>query len=185
VGRRSDIDWEAIERDFRIGQLSIRQLALKHEVAVSAIVRRQKKYEWTRDLTEQVRAQTKATLIQLAAAKAHEAATESIRSDSESVLAAAATNVHIITEHRKDIQAETARVAKLGQKVDELMSGTTDMRQFATLASAHESLVRSRARLIALEREAYGIGEAEPPPDDDKLIDLGRAEDLRAKIRSA
>lgn len=183
MGRRSDIDWEAIERDYSIGQLSLRQLAKKHEVTLSSITRKIKKDEWTRDLSEQVRTQTKAGLIRLAAENAVEKSAQSEQSDALSIQAAVATNVLVVSGHRKDIQAETARVAKLGEKVDQLMSETKDMKQFATLASAHESLVRSRARLIALEREAYGIGEAEPPPDDDNLIDLGRAAELRAKIR--
>lgn len=182
MGRRSDIDWEAIERDYRIGQLSLRQLAAKHEVALSAITRRQKKENWSRDLTDQVKAQTKARLIELAAKEAHEKGTQSIQADAESVQAAAATNAQIVSDHRKDIQQETARSKKLAEKLDSLMRTAKDGRNVALLVSAHESLVRSRARLIALEREAYGIGEAEPPPDDDP-IDLGRAEELRNRIR--
>lgn len=182
MGRRSDIDWEAVERDYRIGQLSLRQLAAKHEVALSAITRRQKKEGWTRDLSEQVKAQTKARLIELAAKEAHEKGTQSIQADAESVQAAAATNAEIVSGHRKDIQAETARSKKLAGKIDELMEKSVEGKDVALLVSTHESLVRSRARLISLEREAYGIGEAEPPPDDDQ-IDLGRAEELRNKIR--
>lgn len=185
MGRRSDIDWEAIERDYRLGQLSFRQLSAKHEVAVSAITRRQKKEQWTRDLSEQVRAQTKARLIELSAQEAHEKGTQSAHADSEGVHAAAATNVHVVGGHRKDIQSETARSKKLAEKIDALMATTILAKDVALLVSMHESLVRSRARLIGLEREAYGIGEAEPPPDDDKLIDLGRAAELRSKIRGS
>ncbi|WP_109477693.1 hypothetical protein [Paraburkholderia sp. C35] len=191
MGRRSDIDWEAIERDYRVGQLSLRQIAQKHEVALSAIVRRAKKYEWTRDLSQQVRAQTKAGLIQAAVEESKQKAqehvqeklTESVQSDAHGILAAAAANVQIITEHRKDIRAEAARSKKLAEKLDTLMENATDAKDVALLVSSHESLVRSRTRLIGLEREAYGIGEAEPPPDDNDAIDLGRASDLRALIR--
>jgi hypothetical protein len=183
MGRRSDIDWEAIERDYRIGQLSLRQIAAKHEVAVSSIVKRQKNEKWSRDLSAQVRVQTKAELIRLAAEKAHENATQSVHSDALSVQAAAHNNVEIISGHRRDIQKEAERTRKLAEKIDTLMDKTVEAKEVALLASTHESLVRSRARLIGLEREAYGIGEAEPPPDDEKLIDLGRAEELRSKIR--
>jgi hypothetical protein len=192
MGRRSDIDWEAIERDYRIGQLSLRQIAEKHEVTLSAIVRRAKKYEWVRDLSDQVRAQTKAALIQAAlveqskqSAQEHvrEKLAESVQSDAVSIQVAAAANVHIITEHRRDIQKEAERTRKLAEKIDTLMETSVLAKDVALLASTHESLVRSRARLIGLEREAYGIGEAEPPPDDDGAIDLGRAEELRSRIR--
>ena len=185
MGRRSDIDWEAIERDYSIGQLSLRQLAKKHEVTLSSITRKIKKDEWTRDLSEQVRAQTKAGLIRLAAENAVEKIAQSEQSDALSIQAAAATNVQIVSGHRKDIQVETKRSQRLAEKLEGLMEKATDAKDLALLVSTHESLVRSRTRLISLEREAYGIGEAEPPPDDDSLIDLGRAAELRDKIRAA
>ena len=52
-------DWEAIERAYRAGQLSVRALAEKFGVSHPAVSKRAKKEGWQRDLTEQVRAAVK------------------------------------------------------------------------------------------------------------------------------
>jgi hypothetical protein len=43
MGRRNDIDWDAIERDFRLGQFTLRQLAKKYSVEASSISRKAEK----------------------------------------------------------------------------------------------------------------------------------------------
>jgi hypothetical protein len=64
AGRRSDIDWEAIEKDYRIGHLSVADIAKKHRVALSGLKRKAKLAGWTRDLTPIVQIATKAAITQ-------------------------------------------------------------------------------------------------------------------------
>ena len=66
AGRKDQIDWEAIERDYRIGQLSVREIARRHEVEASTITRKAKKETWARDYSEEVKAKTRAGLVELA-----------------------------------------------------------------------------------------------------------------------
>lgn len=47
--RRQAIDWSAIERDYRSGLLSLRQLAHKHDCSHSAIANFAGRHGWTRD----------------------------------------------------------------------------------------------------------------------------------------
>jgi hypothetical protein len=56
VGRRKqdDIDWPAIERDFRLGQFSVRQIAANHGVNASSISRRAEKERWAQDRSSEV-----------------------------------------------------------------------------------------------------------------------------------
>lgn len=49
------IDWEAIEREYRAGQLSIREVARKHGVSDTAIRKEAKAKGWKRDLADKVR----------------------------------------------------------------------------------------------------------------------------------
>lgn len=63
MARRSDIDWDAIERDYCTGQFTSRELAAKHGVTHVAINGRAKKHGWTQDLSAQVRQRTNAALI--------------------------------------------------------------------------------------------------------------------------
>jgi Trp operon repressor len=54
MGMRSDIDWEAIEREFRLGQFTVRQIAANHGVSHTSITRRAKRLGWARDRSEEV-----------------------------------------------------------------------------------------------------------------------------------
>ena len=98
--RRSDIDWEAIERDYRVGQLSVRQIAKAHNVAPSAITRRAKKYDWSRDRARDVRARTSAKLIEIAKQQTDNKATESAQALLSSVDAAAQANISVTSNLR-------------------------------------------------------------------------------------
>lgn len=64
MGRRSDIDWEAAERDYRLGSISIAAVAKKHGIALSGLKGKAKIKGWTRDLTPVVKAATKAAITQ-------------------------------------------------------------------------------------------------------------------------
>jgi hypothetical protein len=57
---RSVVDWEAVERDYRIGQLTVRQIAEKRGCSTSGMMSRAKREGWTRDLSEAVKIETKA-----------------------------------------------------------------------------------------------------------------------------
>jgi hypothetical protein len=175
--RRTDIDWEAIERDYSLGQLSIRQIAEMHGVNPSAVMRRSKKENWTKDLSERVRAETKAALVRAVIESAQAQSVQSVQSDSESVQAAVDVNVKIVTGHRKGIVTEIQRAEMLGAKFDAMLDMAADLRELSAAAAAHEAIVRSRARLVALEREAYGLSN-----DKDKGETL---DGLAARIEQA
>ena len=63
MGRRSDIDWEKIERLYRIGSMTTMEIATSCGVADSSIRLKAKQLGWSRDLTDAVRTATKAALI--------------------------------------------------------------------------------------------------------------------------
>ena len=52
--KRRDIDWSAIEHDYRAGPLSLRQLALKHGCSHSTIANFAGKHGWIRMRVEPV-----------------------------------------------------------------------------------------------------------------------------------
>jgi hypothetical protein len=47
--RNTSIDWRDVERDYREGRLSLRQLALKHRCSHSTIANFAGRHGWTRD----------------------------------------------------------------------------------------------------------------------------------------
>jgi hypothetical protein len=58
AGKRH-IDWEIIEKDFRAGKKSLRQMAGEHGVAHVTITKRATKYGWQRDLEEKIQSAAK------------------------------------------------------------------------------------------------------------------------------
>lgn len=55
MGRRSDIDWSAIEKDYSAGALPISAVADKHGVSDSQLRIRAARHEWPRNKSDQVR----------------------------------------------------------------------------------------------------------------------------------
>ena len=158
MGRRSDIDWEGVERQYRIGQISVAHLAVKFGVERASINRRAKREGWTRDLTDQVRAATKAALIADAKIQAGsllaEKSQERAKKDSEAIDAAVDENRRIVSGQRKRIGALTAQFDTL---VGQLSSVTADP-QLSAEAGLH-ALMRTaklateiNSRLIVDER---------------------------------
>jgi hypothetical protein len=63
MGRRSDIDWEAIRRDFEADLLTGDELAAQHGVDRASIYRKAKKQGWQKNLTAKVQERTAAMLV--------------------------------------------------------------------------------------------------------------------------
>lgn len=123
MARRSDIDKEAVERDYRAGQLSFAAICAKHSISKSTLARFVAEGGWTRDLTEAVKVATRAGLTEATIAEGKEkgltappsverlvqekvgALVEQHASTiAEGVDAAAAVNVQVVMGHRRDIQ---------------------------------------------------------------------------------
>lgn len=175
MAKRAQADWEAIEREYRIGQFSMRQLAAKHGIATSSITRRVKKYGWTQDRTEELRHRTRAALSAEAAAQRNDP-------DEGYLDAAVATNVEVVRSHRRDIN-QARRVmnimmseledASSTKKITELLEGllssgvmgsddAADIRKALTMQNRSSVLVNLSNvlnRLIPLERAAFNIDE--------------------------
>lgn len=51
---RPPVDWEAIEREYRLGKYSVRELAKRHSITHPPIIRRAAKEGWTQDKAPEV-----------------------------------------------------------------------------------------------------------------------------------
>jgi vacuolar-type H+-ATPase subunit D/Vma8 len=159
AGRKIQIDWEAIERDYRIGQLSVREIARRHKVECSTITRRAKKESWVRDFTEEVKARTRAGLIESAQQAAQHRATESNSALFSGVDIAVETNLKVLREHQKGIRDNSERLDKLTSKFDQLIEGAVDLNELGKAAGSFESIVRTQKTLVGLERQALNIDD--------------------------
>jgi hypothetical protein len=119
--KRTPPDWEAIEREYRVGQTSVAQLSRQYKVSRAAIDKHMAKRGIKRDLSDQVRAATNATVQRgIASQSAQDAdavagATSRV-TDADLVAAAAARGADVVLGHIReltDLEQELAQLKRL------------------------------------------------------------------------
>lgn len=206
MSERAQIDWERVELDYRAGILTLREMASLHGVSHTAIKKKADKEGWERDLSARVKAKAEALVSKELVSK--EVSSEQKVTEQKHVEIGARVLANVVLEHHASIRRGRTLVMSL---LSELEMQTGDISLYQQLADmlkfeneetsdkrrellakvialpartkVMKDLADSLRILVALEREAYGIGEDEPPPDQNSDIDMGRAADLRARIR--
>ena len=102
--KRKNVDWPAIERDYRTGKFTLRELEAKHGPTHTTIARRAERLGWAKDLGDAIRQATSAKLVQQTVQQECNAAHQSA---TETVLAAAEINTQVILGHRKGLNRIT------------------------------------------------------------------------------
>ena len=181
------VDWESIERDYRAGLLSVREIAAAQGVSHTAIQKRAKVEGWDRDLKAKILAKAEAKLARSTAASVvtPEQAAKAKANDAQLVEVNATAVANLRMSHRVEIQRCRALVSRL---VDELAAQTDDQGEFqrlgeiiaseadrggAKLAELYERVISLPQRIkgmkelgdtlkttISLEREAGGLASA-------------------------
>jgi hypothetical protein len=171
-------DWERIERDYRAGVLSLRQLAEEHGITEGAIRKRAKRDGWERDLSGRIKAKADA-LVRKAAVRSEVRTNPA--TDREIVETNAQMQADVVLCHRRDIRRSRALVMSLLDELEhetgnrdlyeqlgELMLAPDDKgdklneiyRKVISLpgrTSTMKQLSESLKSLVWLERQAFGL----------------------------
>ncbi len=181
------MDWDAVERDYRTGKFTQRELADKYGVVHGAVGKKARENGWQKDLTEEIRQATNSKLVAELVAKE---VSDSSRAVANTVLAAAEINVQVIRSHRAGLNRitriketlldqieqaamqlpELAEAIELVRKPDE--NGVDKANDMLRKAMSRTSLVDDLKKLSEVdekvrkgEREAFGIsGDAGEDP---------------------
>ncbi|TEU23357.1 hypothetical protein [Alkanindiges illinoisensis] len=178
-------DWKKIELDYRAGVKSLRQIASENGISDTAIRKRAKKDEWTRDLSARIQAKAD-DLVRKDQVRA-EVRTRTTVSEREIVESNAQAIATIQLNHRKDIQrsrniamnlmAELEQQsgldnADLLEQLGDLMRNEDDKGQdklndlyckiisLPGRAKTMKDLGESLRVLIGLERQAFNMDSA-------------------------
>ncbi|HHU0601498.1 TPA: hypothetical protein ACT91X_000321 [Proteus mirabilis] len=188
-------DWEAIESAYRAGVMSIREIASQYEITHQAISKRAKKEGWERDLKAKVKARAENLVAKREVASL--VATEKAISERQLIEANAEVIANVRMEHRGDIRrareltnnlfdelsAECADVPAL-RKLGELMFSPDDNGRdklnviYHSIISLPERVKSAKAlsetlkNLVGLERQAYGLDDAQPNKTASQLSEL-------------
>lgn len=171
-------DWEAIERDYRTGKFTLRELEAKHGPSYAEISRKSKKQGWTKDLREVIKQATDAAVLR-------ETVTGAQKDVTETILVTAELNKQVILKHRGDISKtsslamdmlnELSLTTHKKEEIEELFEKVTGdlagpalqaaqqqfkdfMRVHSRVGSVHK-LADTLAKLQTLERKAFGIAD--------------------------
>lgn len=195
---RAAPDWESIEKHYRAGVLSVREIASLYEVTEGAIRKHAKKNAWERDLTAKVQAKARDELVRNEVRTAY-AKADGVRTEQEIITEAAMTVVQVVREHRQAIAAGRNMAAML---MDQLLDAATHRPELEAIAEevtvedktaerynklmravslgAHASILKDLAtavkNYVGLERQAFNVPDVpEPPPPDDPAAGSAKA----------
>jgi len=121
---RRRADWEAIERDYRTGKYTLRELEAKHGVFNSSIARKAKECEWSKDLSAAIR---QATNAKLDSALVSTIANQNAQDVSITIAAAAAASADVILGHRKGLQRIAAIKSKMLDQIEQAAQNMPDL----------------------------------------------------------
>lgn len=195
MARRSDIPWDLIEKQYRLGTKTASQIAAEFGVAVSTITRKAEAKGWVQDKREEVDVLTNSLLIQSASGNANPNATPSALE----IKVAAQAAADVVLEHRQglrrlkklhaDLLAQMEGVVGNMVAIDEIIQmvrreddrGVDRANDALRRAMERPQLVEDLKKLADIderirkgEREAYDL---------DKEKDKGSAyEDLLARL---
>lgn len=179
--KRARVDWDAVERDYRTSQLTLREMGEKYGCTHSAIAQKAKADKWARDLRPAIEQATQTKLIEAALTTAVTSSTQELTT---CVLAAAEINTKVILGHRKGLRDITnvrdllleqvgqaaallpdlAEVIEMVRNPDEngIDRANDAMRKAmsrSTLIDDLKKLAEVDERVRKGEREAFGIGD--------------------------
>lgn len=188
-------DWEAIEMQYRAGTQSLREIAGQHGVSDTAIRKRAKRDDWTRDLSAKVKAKADA----LVRKKEVREQVRAENANNERMLIEASAEVisTVRMEHRGDIRRARDLVNRMFDEACAQSGAAEELAMLGELLKAPpeagrdklneayhaaislpervksvKALTESLRLLIGLEREAYDIGGPEKDKTGEVLSDL-------------
>ncbi|HEM8877730.1 hypothetical protein [Providencia stuartii] len=188
-------DWEAIESAYRAGVMSLREIASQHGITHGAINKKAKKEGWERNLKEKINQKAEALVSKREVST--KVSTEKAISERILIEANAEVIANVRMEHRGDIRrareltnnlfdelsAECADVPAL-RKLGELMFSPDDNGRdklneiYHSIISLPERVKSAKAlsetlkNLVGLERQAYGLDDAQPNKTASQLSEL-------------
>lgn len=163
MGRPSaEIDWEAAERDYRLGApLTVRQVAKKHGCSTSGLMARAKKEGWTRDLSEAVRVATKTKIREAVVNEWSKTATGAEQSTFSEVDLAANVNATIVLGQQRRVGKLNELLERMVARVEAVTSDTKTLGQIAkALADADPAAADSIKQLASLRNMVVTLKDA-------------------------
>jgi hypothetical protein len=159
-------DWEAIERAYRAGMLSLRSIAEANGVAHNTIMKRARKEGWQRDLSSKVRAAAKDKVTRSVTTGGDQA---QLVTDAEIIEEASDQAAAIVLAHRAGLAQWRGIAKKLSTFLSSAAVTEDNHGDFARSLNAG---VDAQLKVIKGERQAYNLDAEEGDKTVNSLSDL-------------
>lgn len=181
MGRRNDIDWEAVERLYVAGQLTVRQVADECGINVSTLTAKAKKLGWIRNLSSDIEALTKAKIAAidvsaLVEQSAQQNAQKSAQTIKDAIEQASDVAAGIVIKHRAGLRLDMERAETVSGLLEEALSQAEGIKDIVSVTQALKNLADIRCKLRDQERTIYGL-------DKDKPQDTGLSKESVATLK--
>ncbi len=143
---RKQVDWEAIEKEYTLGQKSLRVIAKEFDTTAGTISKRAKKENWYQDKSEEVRRKTQAALLK-ETLNGNRKRNTPTRDDIEGTVR---TNIQVITNHRKTLKYGHKLIEKLFAQLEETVENRSEIEQEIKSETASEGLAGLNRRRMML-----------------------------------
>jgi len=156
---RDNIDWEGVERDYRAGIATLRQIAETYGTTHTTVANRAKAGGWDRDLSAKIAAKAEALLSK------NQLSTELDKPTEKAIVESNARVVAIVAlAHRNDIKKLRDLASGYSDDLDALRDDDepVPINELAQRVSILKALSEVTARLVTVEREAYGMDKGDP-----------------------
>jgi hypothetical protein len=191
-------DWEAIERDYRAGIKTLRQMADEYGVSHPAINKRAKRDDWSRDLATKIKERAESLVTKSLVTT--EVTTETRVAEKQLIEANAQALVQVRLSHRRDIHRSRSVLMRLMDELEQQVGPENILlleelgellrrpdengqdrlndlyRKIISLpgrAKTMKDLGESLRVLVGLERQAFGLTDG--PDESDGSGGPGRA----------
>jgi hypothetical protein len=161
--QKKDVDWDAIEREYRIGIRSLRDIAEENGCTEGAIRKRAKRDGWSRDLTAKI--QFKADEL-----VRRDAVRDLVRNNPVADRAIIEANSEMQARFILESRADIAKHQEITTRLLEELEAYGD--ELGKKAQINKMLAETRKTLIALQREALGIDSMRTIESDDMNISV-------------
>ncbi|MCE1084576.1 hypothetical protein LU642_28750 [Pseudomonas asiatica] len=157
--------WEAIERAYRAGSLSVRAIAENNGVTEGAVRKRAKKEGWARDLASQVKTAARDKLVRSSV----RIPSTQPRTDAEIIEEASDQAASVVLAHRTGLANWRSIADKLSVALAEMDVNEDNLGDFSRALNAG---VDAQLKVIKGERQAYGLDSEEGNKTVDDLAAL-------------
>lgn len=144
-------DWEAVEAAYRAGSLSVRAIGEAHGVTHVAIGKRAAKEGWQRDLSEKVRAATKAKVTKAVTTDGYQSKAVT---DDEIIEEASDQLTAVVLSHRKGLARWQAIADKLNDTLSDMSVAPDAVGEFSRALNAG---VDAQLKIIKGQRQAFNL----------------------------